>query len=100
MVIEKGNKMGHRTLVLQSEYFPAQPIFLSASYLAFGGSGGTISRLSRRVVLPSALSVIKLGRKMIGAGKWDTADGLSIRIYLPPIFLPTGGAGLVDVAER
>ena len=74
----KGKKMGYRTLVEHSEYFPAQPIFLPASYLAFDGSGGTISRLSRRVVLPSALSVIELGRKMIGAGKWDTADGLSI----------------------
>ena len=54
---------------LYCQNFPPQLIFLPASYLAFDGSGGTICQLRRRVVLPSALSVIKLGRKMIGGRK-------------------------------
>ncbi|WP_345327838.1 hypothetical protein [Novipirellula rosea] len=60
----KGKKMGRRTLVLHSEYLPALCIFLSASYLAFDGRGGNTIRVSRGVVLPSAMSVTELGRKM------------------------------------
>tara|TARA_R110002073_G_scaffold17206_1_gene65055 strand:- start:64 stop:237 length:174 start_codon:yes stop_codon:yes gene_type:complete len=43
LVTEKGKKMGHRTLVVHSEYFPAQPIFLPAGDPAFGGRGGIMS---------------------------------------------------------
>jgi len=60
----KGRKMGHRKLVLHSEYFPALCIFLSASYPAFDRRGGNTIRVSRGVVLPIAISVIELGRNM------------------------------------
>jgi len=44
--------------------FPAHLFSLPASYLAFDRRGELMNRASSGVVLPSAMSVIKLGRNM------------------------------------
>tara|TARA_R110002073_G_scaffold5562_1_gene34109 strand:- start:52 stop:510 length:459 start_codon:yes stop_codon:yes gene_type:complete len=82
-------------------YFPAPSIFLSAASVALIGAGGTVCRLSGGVVSPRAALVTDLGKKMKGAGRWDTAGCAgSVFMFLPfPYSCPPLWRRWLDAAE-
>ena len=90
--------MGFRRMRRICFYVPALSIFLIAASAAMVGCSGTGSRLSSGVAFPRAMLVTDLGRKMIAAGRWDTAGCSGFLLFSCPIHIPArrvGGAGWV-----